>query len=67
MQIPQKHYYQAEVGYEGKYEKFTFWIIGNSPDIKGDVKGEYRRLRASRGQGWAENKYEFVDCYPIEN
>ncbi len=67
MQEPQKQYLQAQVGYEGKYENFTFWIIGNSPDIEGDVKNQYKKLRASRGQEWDGKKYEFVDCYPIES
>lgn len=67
MPEPQQQYFRAQVGYEGKYEHFTFWVIGNSPDLDGDVKGEYKKLRASRGQDWNEKKYVFVDCYPIDN
>ena len=67
MPKPQEQYFQAQVGYEGKYEHFTFCVIGNSPDIEGDVKGQYKNLRASRGQGWDEKKYELVNCYPHES
>jgi len=59
-------YYQAEVSYNGVHEAFTFWIIRNSLDIKGDVKSEYRRLRENRGQDWKSKKYRFIDCYPID-
>ena len=64
---PKKQYYKAEVSYGGEYENFTFWIIGNSPDIEDDVKREYKRLRASRAQDWDKKKYKFIGCYPIEN
>lgn len=67
MESPKEQHFQATVGYEGKYETFIFWIIGTSPDIKGDVRSEYKRLRASRGQGWDGKKYEFIDCYPLES
>lgn len=64
---PEEQYFQAQVSYGGEYERFTFWIIGNSPDIEGDVKSQYKKLRASRGQGWDNDKYKFIDCYPIES
>ena len=63
---PENQYYQSEVSYDGYSESFTFWIIGNSPDIEGDVKNQYKKLRGSRGQGWDKKKYKFIDCYPIE-
>lgn len=66
MEAPQKHQFHATVSYEGNYETFTFWIIGTSPDIEGDVRSEYKRLRASRGQGWDGKKYKYVDCNPLE-
>jgi uncharacterized OB-fold protein len=67
MQKPKKQYFQAEVSYGGEYENFTFWIIGNSPDIEDDVKRQYKKLRVSRGQGWDKKKYKFIGCYPIES
>ncbi|HCU22423.1 MAG TPA: hypothetical protein DF698_05970 [Candidatus Atribacteria bacterium] len=67
MKSPKEQHFKATVGYEGKYEEFTFWIIGISPDIEGDVRSEYKRLRASRGQGWDGKKYEFIGCYPLES
>ena len=67
MQKPQQQTFKAKVSYEGKSENFTFWIIGISPDIKGDVKKEYKKLRASRGQRWNERKYKFIECSPTES
>ncbi|HEX2922247.1 MAG TPA: hypothetical protein VHO50_13880 [Bacteroidales bacterium] len=65
MSEPKKQYYQAEVGYGGEYEQFSFWVKGISPDIKGDVKNQYKRLRASREEDWDEKKYKFINCTPM--
>ena len=63
---PESQYYQAEVSYDDNYETFSFWIVGTSPDIKGDVKSQYKELRRSRGQGWDKMKYKYIDCYLID-
>ena len=62
---PEKQWYRGEVNYDGNYEAFDFNVIGNSPDLKGDTKNQYKELRKKRGQGWDRSKYKFVGCNPI--
>jgi hypothetical protein len=61
----ERKYYQAEVSYNGEYESFEFWVEGNSPDLEGDVKSQYKKLRKNRGLGWDKDKYEFISCTPL--
>jgi len=62
---PNKQWFRGEVNYNGEYESFEFYVIGNSPDLEGDTRNQYRTLRKGRDLGWDRNKYKFLNCTPL--
>ena len=57
---------QAQMNYNGSYERIEFSVIGNSPDLKGDAKSRYKTIRINRGEGYESKKCKVISIIPIE-